>query len=241
MVVALVAPVVAAPLSSAPQRTPEPPPALLPPESVLVRYDETLSAMRPPPAISFEYTLDQVGERDLEQSHRIYRSGANERDETLSVDGERLAPPAVRIFRGRRDRYAIQTLAPRTDLYDFRYVGPHVVGRRVTYVFRTTLKAPSAFAVTQITIDGSRFLPLDVAFVTRQGNVRGNGSIAYAASGRYWVPVSATATAVDGGHTSREHIAFAAYAFPPGLPSSTFDEPRPVQPQPFEPFGPGLQ
>ena len=56
--------------------------------------------------------FEQTGTRSLEQTHRIFRSGTDERDETIAVNGSRPAVPLVRIFRQRPYRYTIAALAP---------------------------------------------------------------------------------------------------------------------------------
>ncbi|HXP92587.1 MAG TPA: hypothetical protein VN905_03895 [Candidatus Binatia bacterium] len=202
--------------------TPRPALAALPPEVVLVRYVQALEAVPLPKTLSFQYTIEQLGGRDIDQTHRVYRSGTNERDETLVVDGEKVVPPQVRIFHGRPDRYALTNIAPRPYAYDFTYVGPRSEGLRVEYVFRTTPKTPGPFSVTEVTIDGLKFLPVSVQFQTALGGVVGSGSITYGPSGRYWVPLAVNATARDVTRTVRERIVFSAYGFPPKLPPGTF-------------------
>jgi hypothetical protein len=200
-------------------------PEPLPPEVVLVRYLHALETVPVPTTLSFQYTVEQLGGHDLAQTHRVYRAGTDERDETLVIDGEHVVPPQVRIFHGRRNRYTVTNLAPRPDFYDFKYVGPQTVGTRVNYVFRTATKLPGAFRVTQVTIDGARFLPALVQFQTSQGGVTGNGSIAFAPSGPYWVPTAVNANARDISRSARERIMFSAYDFPPELPPGTFGVP----------------
>jgi hypothetical protein len=213
-----------------PEVTPASAPVLepLPPEAVLGKYEAALDGFGTPKAISFEYTVEQAGELDIEQHHRVYRSGPNERDETLAVNDEKVDPPAVRIFRNRRDRYAVTNLAPRVADYTFKYVGPHTIDKHIEYVFTATRKVPGPFNVVWITIDGNRFLPTVIRFRTAQSGVTGSGVITYAPSGRYWVPTSANATVLTAARTSRERIIFTAYAFPPSLPDSTFGGARPV-------------
>lgn len=209
-----------------------PPPAAnpqaLPPRLVLTEYEAALDTLVAPKAISFEYTVEQAGELDMEQQHRVYRSGTNERDETLTVNDEKVVPPAVRIFRNRRDRYAVTNLAPRAAAYTFKYVGPHTAGKHVEYLFRTARRVPAPFSVFEVTIDGSRFLPVSISFRTVQNGLTGSGVITYAPSGRYWLPTSATASARSGPRLSRERILFTAYAFPTSLPESTFGVARPL-------------
>lgn len=198
----------------------------LPPEVVLIRYVRALETVPVPTTLSFQYTVEQLGGHDIEQTHRVYRSGTDERDETLVIDGEKVVPPQVRIYHGRRNRYAITNIAPRSEAYDFTYVGPRTAGLHVNYVFRTTPKVAGAFAVTEIEIDGLKFLPSIVQFRTQERGVVGSGSIAFAPSGPYWVPISVNASARDATRSVRERILFSAYDFPPVLPPGTFGAPE---------------
>jgi hypothetical protein len=197
----------------------------LPPEAVLVRYVEALDTLPIPRTLSFQYTVEQLGGHDIEQTHRVYRSGTDERDETLVIDGEKATPPQVRIYHARRDRYALTNVAPRPDGYDFTYVGKRTTGTSVSYVFRTTPRTPGPFSVIEVTIDGTRFLPSSVSFRTDQSGVLGSGEITYGPSGRYWVPLIVSATARDAARTTRERLVFSAYDFPSALPPGTFGPP----------------
>ncbi|GAC1416377.1 MAG: hypothetical protein NVSMB5_06560 [Candidatus Velthaea sp.] len=201
-------------------------PVPLPPDAVLARYTIALRALREPRAISFEYRLEQTGGRRLAQTHRIFRTATDERDETLSVDGKRLVPPTVRIYRGKRNRYSVAALAPRVTAYAFAYVGPHRDGRHIDYVFRLTPKKPAPFAITEITIDGVRFLPQMVSFRTTMHG--GSGSVRFGGNEHWWLPLAASARATLGAEVSAERLTFSAYRFPVSLPSSTFALPRPL-------------
>ncbi|HYZ17009.1 MAG TPA: hypothetical protein VE591_11430, partial [Candidatus Acidoferrum sp.] len=61
----------------------------LTPGMVVTKYEATVAKLREPRVFTLEYTMEQTGSRALEQSHRIFRSGANERDETIAVNGNR--------------------------------------------------------------------------------------------------------------------------------------------------------
>src|ERR1700723_645153 len=127
-------------------------PHTLPASAVIAKYAEALAAHKEPPAVSFDYTLEQSGVRALDQRHRVFRSGADERDEVLVVNGRELTTPEIRIFRNRRDRYAIERLAPSVAGYAFAFAGTQHDGHHVDYVFTLTSKAPAAFVVTQVVI-----------------------------------------------------------------------------------------
>lgn len=202
-------------------------PAVLPPDEVLARYADALAALKEPRVFVVEYTMEQTGPRVLEQTHRIFRSGGDERDEILAVNGTRTSRPAVRIFHRRPFRYTVAALSPKPKQYDFTYLGAHRSGRHVEYVFHLApLAAKPAFAFTQVTIDGLTFLPATVDFATSSHG--GAGSVRFVKADRWWVPRLATARARVPGGVTREQIAFLHWRFPPSLPPSTFAAPRPL-------------
>jgi hypothetical protein len=208
------------------------------PDVVLANYAAALAALKEPRVFSVEYVIEQTGVRSLEQTHRIFRSGADERDETIAVNGTRPTAPVVRIFRRRPYRYTVRALAPKPAAYDFSYAGPHKTGKHVDYVFDLTPKknAP-AFAFTRVTIDGVTFLPAAVAFETNQH--AGHGEVTFAKSDRWWVARSAAAEANVPGGVAREHLTFSRWRFPATLPRSTFAAPRPLPSLPPDIVPPG--
>jgi hypothetical protein len=199
-------------------------PAPLAPAVILARYAAALHTLKEPRVITFDYTLEQTGPRSISQTHRVFRSDNDERDETLSNDGRTLKQPLVRIFRGRRNRYTVARLAPRTDQYDFVFVGPRRNARHFDYVFRLTPKTLRPYTVTDVTIDGVRFLPLAIEFATGQNE--GQGTVAFGSNARWWVPYAANARAVVADDTATERLTFYTYRFPPNLPGSTFTQAR---------------
>jgi hypothetical protein len=224
--------VVAAAVIAAASPAPKPSPALAP-AAVVAKYAGALKAIKEPRIFSVEYTVEQTGTRSLEQTHRIYRSGTDERDETLAVNGTRPATPVVRIFRRRPYRYTVTALAPKPSAYDFSYAGPHKDGKHVDYVFDVTPKSGTpAFAFTQVTIDGVSFLPVAVSFATRQHG--GSGQVTFSKWDRWWVARSAAAQANVGRGVAREQLTFAHWRFPAALPPSTFAAPRALPTPPPE-------
>jgi len=223
-VIALLLAVVVALTAAPPTAPPDVPPlrSLVTPAKVLARYAAALAALVPPHAISFEYTLEQTGARDLLQEHRVIRRGTDQRDEILAVDGRKLDPPAVRITHGRRDRYDVAVLAPKLDAYGFHFVGSVRDGRHEDYVFETTpLGAGTAFRVTEVTIDGITYLPSSIAFATDAHN--GTGTIDFGRAENFWVPTVATARATYAKLAAQERITFTSYRFPTALPPGTFE------------------
>ncbi len=223
-------------LSTCAARFPTPPPhakpvaAPLDPATVLAEYADALVLLKRPPALSFEFSIEQLGLRNIEQTHRVYRSGSKERDETLSVDGYALKNPSVRIF-NRGYRYDIATLAPKPQAYDFSFASAQRVGSHYAYSFETKPRGPASFAVTGVTIDGLSFLPLVVRFHASGGNARASGMVRYVGAQGYWVVSEAIADArLADGKLAHEKMVWSKYRFPESLPSSTFQEPASVEP-----------
>jgi hypothetical protein len=238
----LLAQIIAGPLAPAAPGVPE-----LPPAAVLAHYEAALQKLGEPRVLTFDYTIEQTGLRTALQTHRVFRSGSDERDETLTVDGKRLSPPKVRIFRGRRNRYTISALAPRPADYTFAYLGPRKDGHHLDYLFRLTPNVVRPFAVTDIAIDGVRFLPLSIGFATATN--QGAGTITFGLNARWWVPYVATARATMAAALATEKLTFYTYRFPPMLPASTFTQARrpasrgrtlPLRTAPAVPADPGL-
>jgi hypothetical protein len=164
----------------------------------------------------------------IEQSHRIYRSGELVRDETLQVDGQNLRVKITRISRY-RNRYTIESLAPRMTEYAFLFLHTVRSGNHYAYVYKAVpLGATGRFVVLGMTIDGRTFLPSDIRFKTASSTMTGTGEISFAQASKYWVPTAAAVRATIGGKPARERITFTAYQFPRRLPKSTFQAPRPL-------------
>jgi hypothetical protein len=215
VVIALRAAATAAALATA-----SPAPAPLGPAEVLARYAAALHALHEPTTFTVDYTLEQTGTRSLDQTHRIFRRGDNERDEILAVNGTRATTPSVRIFRGHANRYAVARLAPTPAAYAFTYLAPRKTGHHLDYVFGLVSKGSGDFALTQITIDGVTFLPSALVFKTFAN--AGRGTITFGKNGPWWVVIGATASARVAGGTAHERLTFANWRFPSSLPASTF-------------------
>ncbi len=209
---------------------PEPPPLPdVPPSLVLQRYEEALAQIKPPPNVIFEYAVEQSGLRNLEQTHRVYRSGGRERDETLRVNGLPLKPPRVRVFQT-PNHYDVTLLAPRPGDYTFSYTNRSIQGGRAVYTFRTELQKVASFAVTSIDVDAEHYLPLTVRFRSVNGGTKGNGHVTYAPESKYWLPREASVEArTAAGKVARERITWSSFGFPEELPPATFVPPRPQE------------
>lgn len=202
---------------------------VLEPSVVLARYAAALDKLARPHAVSFEYVVEQLGLRTSEQRHRVYRRGLDERDETLIVDGYALSRPAVRIIRNRTYRYDMSQVAPRPEAYAFAFAGKVRAGSHFLYVFRTLPRNARAFAISEVAIDGSSFLPTVIRFKTAGGGARGRGELAYGKSESFWVVQTARVTArLPNGSAAREKITWLNYRFPQALPPSTFQMPKPT-------------
>ncbi len=195
---------------------------------VLQRYASALQAVSAPKVVVFSYTVSQVGPSNIEQHHRIYRSGLDVRDDTLSVDGITLLRKVVRISR-HVDRYAIVRFAPSTGSYELLFLGTVKDGRHFDYVYEATpLNRASGARIDRLTIDGSNFLPRTVHFQSGGAGVDGSGEVEFGPFGKYWMPVVADATAQVGGKPAHERITWSDYHFPLSLPPSTFQPPQPL-------------
>jgi hypothetical protein len=201
---------------------------------VLDRYSAKLLHEEGPKVLVFSYSVSQLGPRDIEQTHRIYRSGDLVRDETLMVDGVR--QKSIRIARY-RNRYTLDNLAPRLTQYAFLFERSARSGNSIEYTYRAVpLGAATAtgFIVDTMTIDGRTFLPSLIRFHAGANAIGGSGAIAFVKAGKYWVPSSASVEAKIGGKPARERITFSAYQFPASLPKSTFQAAKPL-PKPVLP------
>jgi hypothetical protein len=195
---------------------------LLPPELVVAHYQDELVHAAPPPALIFEYTVEQVGPHDIEQTHRVYRQDTSERDEILAIDGRSLPGPSVTISTRRTDRYDITSVAPRQPQYEFSFVRSLQIGERVDYVFRTVSRTGTAFSVSDLTIDGDSFLPSVIDFRSTDAAGRAFGRLTYGRVGDHWLIRDASVSAHVDGAPVRERITWMNYQFPVALPPSTF-------------------
>jgi len=200
-----------------------PQPVQLDSQLVVSRYLTALARVSSPPFVVFSYRVSQAGARNIEQIHRIFRARRRERDETVSMEGDRAK--IVRVLPV-SDRYAIARVAPRTSAYTFLFLEAKRRGKHLDYVYATEPLMASAFTVTQVTIDGDNYLPSFIAFRSVAASVRATGTISYTKVGRYWLPIAATASAQLLGHPTREQITWSGYSFPSSLPPSTFIQPK---------------
>ncbi|MFZ0363360.1 MAG: hypothetical protein WAL67_04070, partial [Candidatus Cybelea sp.] len=203
-------------------------PAALDSQYVLQRYAAAVAAVTPPKVVIYSYTVSQAGPTNIEQRHRIYRSGANVRDETLSVDGNAVHRKIVR-FSHRDDPYTVARFAPQPDAYELLFLGTAKDGRHLDYVYEATpLNHPGGASIDRLTIDGANFLPRNVHFRSSGPFAEGSGEIDFGLYGKYWMPVTAVAEARIKGKPARERIAWSDYRFPESLPPSTFQPPEPL-------------
>jgi hypothetical protein len=205
---------------------PEPP--VVEPAVVLQRYADALASLARPARMIFEFSVEQVGLNNLEETHRVYRAGLRERDETLSTDGVAVKTPAIRILPNSAYKYDVLTLAPKPADYKFVYSGRRRVAGRMVYEFMTASVNAGPFAVTNVSIDAVHFLPVAIGFKSNASNASGTGKVTFAQSGRYWMAREATISAKVGAKNARERIVWSQYRFPASLPASTFVAPQPA-------------
>lgn len=195
---------------------------------VLQRYAIAVAELTAPETVIYSYTVSQVGPNNIEQHHRIYRSGNAVRDETLSVDGITLSRKIVR-FSHRAERYTVARFAPHTSAYEMLFLGTVRDGRHLDYSYEATpLARPAGAWIDRVTIDGVKFLPRTVHFHSVGSSATGSGDMVFAPFGKYWMPVIADAQARVNGKPAREHIVWSDYRFPDSLPASTFTHPEPL-------------
>ena len=195
-------------------------------EVVLHEYAQKLLTIESPKVLVFSYTLSQAGPQDIEQTHHVYRSGDLVRDEIVIDQGVKAR--AIRISRY-RNRYSLENLAPRLTQYTFMFDGLRKAGNVLQYEYHAIPNSPGgSFVVDSLVLDGASFLPVTIRFHSASGAASGKGSITFARSGKYWVPVVANVEGRAHGKAARERIVFSAYRFPLSLPRSTFQVPRPL-------------
>lgn len=193
---------------------------------MLLRYAAQLERAKDPQTVVFTYVVSQLGPQDIDQTHRIYRSGNLVRDETLVVAGTPLRSTKIARY---RNRYTLHNIAPVMGVYRFSFLGAIKTGKQFDYVYRTIpVGAPAAFSVQRITIDGRKFLPREIRFHTIGVAARGSGTMTFVPAGKYWVPASVAVQGTVSGRIARERILFSGYQFPPSLPRSIFTAPRPL-------------
>jgi hypothetical protein len=190
--------------------------------AVLERYLAALERLPAPQYLSFEYSVEQGGGTNLSQVHRVYRAGSDVRDEVIAADGHRLRRPRVRIRHDGADRYALAALAPTPARYTFTFAGAGKNGEPNAYTYRTAAKNAATFTVTEVTLDGTTFLPTVLRFRSTAGKTHGHGTLLYAKFDRYWLIREARVDALLDETPAGERIVWSAYRFPASLPSATF-------------------
>jgi hypothetical protein len=190
--------------------------------AILSRYRTNLNGYRTPTTLSFTYTIDEVGQHQLSQTHLLYRDGAMVRDEIIAI-GSSSIKPRVHIYRSKAHHYAVEAVAPRLSNYHFRYVGQREEAGRVFYHFATSPVGPkTSFTVSDIEIDGQSFLPAVIDFRARSGTVTGDGNLHYNEFDGAWLIEEASANGRTTHGGLREHLVFRDYHVLTSLPLATF-------------------
>jgi hypothetical protein len=195
---------------------------------VLERYASAVQKVAAPKLVVYSYSVSQVGANNIEQRHRVYRSGLDVRDETLSVNGMSLRRKIVQ-FSHWPERYAVARFAPRAENYQLLFLGTTKDGHHLDYVYEATaLTRQSGATIDRLTIDGINFLPRAVHFHAGALEVAGGANVVFGSFGKYWMPMAASAQATVKGKPARELITWSDYRFPASLPPSTFQPPEPL-------------
>lgn len=195
---------------------------------VLHRYTSTLLQLHEPKTMIFSYTVSQAGPTNIDQTHRLYRSGDLVRDETLDINGLTVHPKITRIARY-RNRYTVTALAPRETEYAFLFERVIRTPHDLEYRYKAVpLAPPGAFVVREVTIDGRTYLPSAIRFRSSAAGMSGSGTVIFERVGKYWVPGTVGLRARLNGKAARERITFSGYQFPARLPRSTFSSPKPL-------------
>jgi hypothetical protein len=195
-------------------------------EVVLTRYAAALEAYVPPKVAIYSYTVSQAVPTDIEQRHLVYRAGNRVRDEISPLNQAAMTPSSV-VIEQRSDPYSIVLTAPRRSAYELLFVQTSEIAGHTVYVYDAVPNVKSSgFAVTQVAIDTTHYLPRSIRFTSSNGVTSAHGELQYGPDGTHWVPTAATVTSVIGGKPARERIAWSAFRFPPSLPDSTFRSPR---------------
>lgn len=195
-------------------------------DAAMTRYRAMLDALPAIGNVVFEYTESRIGpSRALAEVHRVYRDAAgDERNETISVDGEPIVPAISHIASVPQWPYDVHAFAVTADSYQVMALGMAVVNGHRALSFSAVRTTPGDFAVTHLYLDPVRHLPLRESFDTQGGGCSGSGYVDFAPVDRRWMPlvVSVNCALADGSATFKETIKFGAYQFLPAIPSDIF-------------------
>jgi hypothetical protein len=200
-------------------------------ETILDKYRAALAAHPLPPYMEFGYVVTRSGPgRIVTEQHRVYwANDGNERNDTLSVNGTPLVPPASRIVHRITWPYDPAQFAVGADEYQATPAGVSLVNGRKAYAFILTKNAASDFMLKSLYVDVRTHLPLRETFAVTGDTCAGSGSIEFSGNGRYWLPsfVAVICTVPDTTPPSvyKESIRFTGYSFPKTIPPDVFTPP----------------
>jgi hypothetical protein len=202
------------------------PPTTTPSDSGLAAYRAALDALPTPGAMVFQYTESRIGpSRALAEVHRVYRGAdGEERNETISVDGEPVVPAIAHFSQSAIWPYDVRAFAVQDPDYVVMALGPAVVNGKRTSSFSTVRATVGDFSVTRLYLDPLRHLPVRETFNATGSDCTGSGSIDFGPVDRRWMPttVAVSCSVASGGATFKETIKFGDYRFLSALPSDVF-------------------
>jgi hypothetical protein len=195
-------------------------------DAALAKYRAALDALPTPGAVVFEYTESRIGpSRALAEVHRVYRdAGGEERNETISVDGEPVVPAIARFSTSAVWPYDVRAFAVEETDYVAMPLGVAVVAGKRTLSFSTVRTTVGDFSVTQLYLDPTTHLPVREKFNAQGSGCVGSGSIDFGPVDHRWMPstVSVSCSVPPGDSTFKETIKFGDYQFLSALPSDVF-------------------
>ncbi len=200
-------------------------------ETILGKYRAALAAHPLPPYMEFGYVVTRSGPgRIVTEQHRVYwTNDGDERNDTLSVNGTPLIPPASRILHRSTWPYDPVQFMVAADDYAATPAGVSLVNGRKAYAFILTKNAASDFMLTSLYVDVRTHLPLRETFAVTGDTCAGSGSIEFSGNGRYWLPsfVAVVCSVPESTPPAvyKESIRFTGYSFPNTIPPDVFTPP----------------
>ena len=209
--------------------------APLTPALALARYQAAMSNLRKPQNVVFEYAQTRSGpHRIITEIHRVYRDqSGDERNETISVNGSKVAPPITHTYHARPWPYDADKFAAMPGEYDLTPNGRGLVSGKSVYAYIAKRRAPASFSIEALYLAVDSGLPVRARFAVSGPTCSGHGSIDFGAFGSYWLPVSvavgcgslqaAALTGTPEPTQYRETLKFSNYSFPALMPQEIFN------------------
>jgi hypothetical protein len=204
-------------------------------DALYARYKIAIQSLKQPANMIVEYTQTRSGPlRVVTENHRLYRDAqGHERNEITSVNGVTVTPAHVSIYTRDAWSYSADKFFVDSDSYQLEPRAAVEVSGRKGLSFAVVMKEATAFAVTDLEVDGRNALPLLERFVAGSPTCSATGSIEFGPAGGYWLPkiVSVTCAVVASPDEAvvtppaasyRDTIRFSSYSFPAEIPAQVF-------------------